>query len=295
MQSFLVTFHQNEKYSLSQKQDAELPSKIIDMQNTQTHGLCHDKKTEQESLAGQPIAATDSSQRGLCHGKKSELESLVEQPIAATDSSQYNLPAGLGVLGLRSARTINLPAGLGLHSANSSNLSADIGLGAASWNSNKTFKLINALSFKGAQFAPNFFQVGNFNSSKLIVMYSKISFHFCKDCRIFCEGVKEAIIDTINRNNMAFGHNMAFGSAFGHKMAFGPAFGHNAAFGLAFGHNRLLIMAFCHVKLFKLCRLIVEYWKPIQPNLLWRGSDDGVHERQEGLAAAVQPNPVHDT
>jgi hypothetical protein len=29
-------------------------------------------------------------------------------------------------------------------------------------------------------------------SSKLIVWcdYSKISFHFCKDCRIFCEGVK---------------------------------------------------------------------------------------------------------
>jgi hypothetical protein len=31
------------KYSLSQKQDAELPSKITDMQNTQTCGLCHNK------------------------------------------------------------------------------------------------------------------------------------------------------------------------------------------------------------------------------------------------------------
>ncbi len=170
---------------------------------------------------------------------------------------------------MRSARTINLPAGLGLCSANSFNLSADIGLGAASWNSNETFKLIDALSSDGAHFAPNFFQLGDFNSSKLIVMYSEISFHFCKDCRIFCEGVKEAIINTINRNNMAFGHNTAFGSAFGHNMAFGLSFGHDAAFGLAFGHNKLLITAFGHIKLFKLCRLIVEYWKPIQPDLLW--------------------------
>ena len=75
---------------------------------TSTRGLCHGKKSERESLAEQPIAATDSSQCGLCHGKKSELESLAEQPIAATDSSQYNLPAGLGVLGLHSAKTINL-------------------------------------------------------------------------------------------------------------------------------------------------------------------------------------------
>ncbi len=84
----------------------------------------------------------------------------------------------------------------------------------------------------------------------------------------------------------AFGHNMAFGSAFGHNMAFDPAFGHDAAFSLAFGHNKLLITAFDHIKLFKLCRLIVKYWKPIQPDLLWQGSDDGM---------AVQPNPVHDT
>ncbi len=53
------------------KQDAELPSKITDLTNTQTCGLCHDKKSEPESLADQqgvneeinhPIAATDSSQ-----------------------------------------------------------------------------------------------------------------------------------------------------------------------------------------------------------------------------------------
>jgi hypothetical protein len=108
------------KYNLSQKQDAELLSKIIDTQNTQMHGLCHNKKSEPESLAEQPIAATDSSQRGLCHGKKSELKSLAEQPIAATNSSsQYNLPAGHGVLGLRSANSSKeLPTGLGLCSAN---------------------------------------------------------------------------------------------------------------------------------------------------------------------------------
>jgi hypothetical protein len=70
-----------EKYSLSQKQDAELLSKIIDMQNTQTHGLCHGQKSESEFLAEQPIAAANSSQRGLCHNKKSEPESLAEQQL----------------------------------------------------------------------------------------------------------------------------------------------------------------------------------------------------------------------
>jgi hypothetical protein len=82
------------KYRLSQKQDAELPSKITDMQNTQTCGLCHNKKSELESLAEQPIAATDSSQRGLCHSKKSELESLADQLIAASNSSQRGLCHG---------------------------------------------------------------------------------------------------------------------------------------------------------------------------------------------------------
>jgi hypothetical protein len=52
------------------KQDAELPSKITDLTNTQTCGLCHNKKSEPESLADQPsideeidhsIAASDSS------------------------------------------------------------------------------------------------------------------------------------------------------------------------------------------------------------------------------------------
>ncbi len=61
--------------------------------------------------------------------------------------------------------------------------------------SNDSFKVS-----EGERFAPNFFRLGDFNSSQLIVMYSEISFHFCKDCRIFREGVKEAIIDAINRN-----------------------------------------------------------------------------------------------
>ncbi len=45
----------------------------------------------------------------------------------------------------------------------------------------------------------------------------------------------------------------------------------------------------------KLSRLNVEYLKPIQPDLLWQGSGDYVHGCWEGLAAAVQPDPVHDT
>ena len=53
------------------KQDAELPSKITDLTNTQTCGLCHDKKSEPESLADQ-------------HG----IDEEIDHPIAATDSSQ---------------------------------------------------------------------------------------------------------------------------------------------------------------------------------------------------------------
>jgi hypothetical protein len=37
------------KYSLSQKQDAKLLSKITDKQNIRTCGLCHNKKSEPES------------------------------------------------------------------------------------------------------------------------------------------------------------------------------------------------------------------------------------------------------
>ena len=42
------------KYSLSQKQEAELPSKLTDLTNTQTRGLCYDKKSEPESFADKP-------------------------------------------------------------------------------------------------------------------------------------------------------------------------------------------------------------------------------------------------
>jgi hypothetical protein len=79
------------------KQNAEHPRKITDLTITQPRGLCHGKKPELESLAEQPIAATNSSQCGLCHDNKSELESFADQPgideeidhpIAATNSSQ---------------------------------------------------------------------------------------------------------------------------------------------------------------------------------------------------------------
>jgi hypothetical protein len=58
-------------------------------------------------------------------------------------------------------------------------------------------KLIPNLTFEGAQ-AP---------SSKLIVGcgYSEISFHFCKDCRIFREGVKDSTIDIVSNNGIV-GH-----------------------------------------------------------------------------------------
>jgi hypothetical protein len=40
--------------------------------------------------------------------------------------------------------------------------------------------------------------------SKLIVgcSYSKISFHFCKDCRIYCEGVKDSTISISSNNGL---------------------------------------------------------------------------------------------
>ncbi len=42
-------------------------------------------------------------------------------------------------------------------------------------------------------------------------------------------------------------------------------------------------------------RFIVDYLKPIQSDLLWQGSGDGVHGRCKGLDTAVQPDPVQDT
>jgi hypothetical protein len=69
---------------------------------------------------------------------------------------------------------------------------------------NNSFKLIVALASEGAMFPPYIFQdacylyklnhegacvqATSLQTSKLIVMYSKTSLHFCKDCGIFCEG-----------------------------------------------------------------------------------------------------------
>jgi hypothetical protein len=70
---------------------------------------------------------------------------------------------------------------------------------------NDLFKLIDALFSEGALFAPYIFenaftyanklnyegawaQATSFQTSKLIVIYSKTSLHFRKDCGIFCEG-----------------------------------------------------------------------------------------------------------
>jgi hypothetical protein len=70
---------------------------------------------------------------------------------------------------------------------------------------NDFFKLIVALASEGAHFAPYIFenaftyanelnnegvraQATSFQASKLIVNYFETSFHFCEDCRIFCEG-----------------------------------------------------------------------------------------------------------
>jgi hypothetical protein len=54
------------------KQDAELPSKITDLTNTQKHGLCHDKQSEPESFADKP-----------------GIEQEINHPIApANDNSQ---------------------------------------------------------------------------------------------------------------------------------------------------------------------------------------------------------------
>jgi hypothetical protein len=71
MQSFQTTFSSKKTqvaYS-EPKQDAELPSKITDLTNTETSGLSHNK-SELESFdqpgidekINQPIAATNSSQ-----------------------------------------------------------------------------------------------------------------------------------------------------------------------------------------------------------------------------------------
>jgi hypothetical protein len=84
-------------------------------------------------------------------------------------------------------------------------------------------------------------------ASKLIVIYSnsKKPIHFCKDCKLFCEGVNAATAKPsgLFNHNLAFGLILAFGFilVFGLNLAFGRnlAFSLNLAFGLitAIGHN----------------------------------------------------------
>ncbi len=75
------------------KQDAELPSKLTDLTNTQTHGLCHDKKSEPESCADKPV-----------------IEQEINHPIApANDYSQiWQMPTtiSLNSSGLSHATTM---------------------------------------------------------------------------------------------------------------------------------------------------------------------------------------------
>jgi hypothetical protein len=113
------------KYSLSQKQDAELPSKIIDTQNTQTCWLCHNKKSELESLLEQPIAATNSSQWKLPIGLSLRSANFTLSADLDLRSANPILSAGLG---LRSARTYNLQAGLGVHGLPIANFPLPAGL-----------------------------------------------------------------------------------------------------------------------------------------------------------------------
>ena len=156
------------------KQDAELPIKVTDSTNTQTRGLCHDKKSEPESLAEQSIAATDSSQNilpaglGLHLAKPTlpmaldpsgssttlpmtldSLESFTT-PAALDPSANSLLPAALDLSARVNISSIhskeklqkpsNLSAGLGLHSASTTNLSAVLDLHSTScFKSNQSF------------------------------------------------------------------------------------------------------------------------------------------------------------
>jgi hypothetical protein len=55
-------------------------------------------------------------------------------------------------------------------------------------NGSFSFKFIVASHSEGARFAPNFDRPSDLDSSKLIVIFLEISFQFCEDYRIFCEG-----------------------------------------------------------------------------------------------------------
>jgi hypothetical protein len=55
-------------------------------------------------------------------------------------------------------------------------------------NDSFSFKFFVESILDGERFTPNFDQRSNLDSSKIIVIFLKISFHFCEDYRIFCEG-----------------------------------------------------------------------------------------------------------
>ncbi len=168
------------------KQDAELPSKNTVSTNTQTCGLCHNRKSEPESLVEQPIAATDSSQNML----PASLGLRLATPtlLAALDpSASFTLPTALDLfassitpaaldlsantllsatLDLRSGRQSNLSADLGLGSASTTNLSAALDLHSASClNSNK----MCSASQLAANEHKGFFNCKTASSFKLIV------------------------------------------------------------------------------------------------------------------------------
>jgi hypothetical protein len=80
------------------KQDAELPIKVTDSTNTQTCGLCHDRKSEPESLAEQSIAATDSSQNILPAGLSLHLAKPTLPMALDPSGSSTTLPMTLDLL-----------------------------------------------------------------------------------------------------------------------------------------------------------------------------------------------------
>jgi hypothetical protein len=127
MQSFLMSSHQNELSTVYRKSRMQsfqawlLLLKILDLVGYATIKIragifsravncCTNSSQNTLSATLDPSA----SSHGLCHDKKSEPESLAEQSIAATNSSQSILSA---TFDLRSARPSNLSAGIGLHSA----------------------------------------------------------------------------------------------------------------------------------------------------------------------------------
>ncbi len=144
-------------------------------------------------------------------------------------------------------------------------------------------------------------------------IYPEISFHFCKDCRIFLEGEWEiendgnAIVKQQSANNHiafgpAFGYILAFGLAFGHNMAFGHIMAslhdssHNMTFGLAFGHNMAFGPAFGHTMAFGHSELIVACIKS-DDNVFHNGHDEVLPDKScaVNFEGAQNANAVKQT